>query len=195
MLFSLRSAFLVLGFSQLAMSAKECDLSVTTDGVSSSEIICRPLAGDAPTLDGDLSDWSTVPEQVMSLVTSIGAVPYEHGDVAMKCTYDENQIYMAWTVKGPFRFNATNDRMCGSISTMWKVGVDAKYLNMGACPSIVSGLRYDEKCTEGVPPACYSYIVDLGLHWELKTTQQGVAYGADLESNSGNDLSWNKDDE
>mmetsp|Transcript_27068 Transcript_27068/g.40971 ORF Transcript_27068/g.40971 Transcript_27068/m.40971 type:complete len:326 (-) Transcript_27068:86-1063(-) len=192
MLSSLRSAFLLLGLSPLA--ANDCDLSVIVNGIPSSEIVCPHLHGAAPTLDGDLSDWSNVPENVMSLVTSIGAVEYAHGDVAMKCTYDDDLIYMAWTVKGPYRFNATNDRMCASISTMWKVGPDAQYLNMGACPSQISGLRYDEKCAE-VPEACYAYRVDLGLHWELKTTEQGVAYGIDLESNSGNDLSWNKDDE
>ena len=48
---------------------------------------------------------------------------------------------------------------------------------------------------DGVPGECDNHLVDIGGHWELKTTQMGVEYGVDLESGTGNDPIANKDDE
>ena len=109
----------------------------------------------------------------------------------MKCTYDSTHIYMAFEVPGPYRFDPNDDHLCASISTMWKVGEDATYMNMGGCPHVSYG---GSKCS-GVPSDCHPFRVNLGGHWELKTTEMGVAYGEDLTTGSGNDLIANKDDE
>lgn len=51
-----------------------------------------------------------------------------------------------------------------------------------------------DKC-DVVPGECDGHLVDIGGHWELKTTLMGVTYGVDLESGTGNDPIANKDDE
>lgn len=61
---------------------------------------------------------------------------------------------------------------------------------MGGCPLAMG----PDKC-DVVPGECDSHLVDIGGHWELKTTQMGVSYGVDLESGTGNDPIANKDDE
>eukprot|EP00551_Chaetoceros_affinis_P000471 CAMPEP_0203647368 /NCGR_PEP_ID=MMETSP0088-20131115/15610_1 /ASSEMBLY_ACC=CAM_ASM_001087 /TAXON_ID=426623 /ORGANISM="Chaetoceros affinis, Strain CCMP159" /LENGTH=336 /DNA_ID=CAMNT_0050504981 /DNA_START=9 /DNA_END=1019 /DNA_ORIENTATION=+ len=171
-----------------------CDSSVLRDStLSSKEILCTPLGDDsaAPALDGDLSDWANdVAKNRLALTSALGMLPYSSGDVSIMCTYDETKIYMAFEVPGPYRFNATDDHLCASISTMWRIGDNAQYMNMGGCPHV----KYGEKCTE-VPELCNPFRVDLGGHWELKTTEMGVEYGTDLTSGSGNDPIANKDDE
>ena len=62
--------------------------------------------------------------------------------------------------------------------------------NMGGCPLAMG----PDKC-DVVPGGCESHLVDIGGHWELKTTQMGVTYGVDLETGTGNDPIANKDDE
>jgi hypothetical protein len=46
------------------------------------------------------------------------------------------------------------------------------YYNMGVCPDAQAGCD----ATGGVPPTCETYTVDIGAHWELATTEQGVTY-------------------
>ena len=70
---------------------------------------------------------------------------------------------------------------CASISEVF---------NMGGCPLAMG----PDKC-DVVPGECDGHLVDVGGHWELKTTQMGVTYGLDLESGTGNDPIANKDDE
>ena len=169
----------------------ECDSSVQRALSSSSTIVCPPLGNaSTPNLDGDLSDWTSFPANRLSLTSAFSLLPYSSGDVSIKCMFDSTHIYMAFEIPGPYRFSTTNDHLCASISTMWKVGPESKFINMGGCPHVVSG----EKC-DSVPETCHPYRVDLGGHWELKTTKMGIKYGADLQSSSGNDLIANKDDE
>lgn len=88
-----------------------------------------------------------------------------------KCVYDENRIYFALEIPGEYRFNTTDNHKCASIATMTKVGKDATFMNMGGCPDAMGG------CSDGVvPDTCETYTVDIGAHWELRTTKQGVAY-------------------
>jgi hypothetical protein len=62
---------------------------------------------------------------------------------------------------------------------------------MGGCPE---AMEYG--CEDGViPPECDDYLVDLGAHWELSTTEMGVEYMMNATTGSGNDLVANKDDE
>ena len=61
---------------------------------------------------------------------------------------------------------------------------------MGGCPLAMG----PNEC-EGVPGECDNHLVDIGGHWELKTTRMGVEYGVDVESGTGNDPIANKDDE
>ena len=74
---------------------------------------------------------------------------------------------------------------------MMKIGSKAGYINMGGCPEAM-----ENGCPDGViPPECDDYLVDLGAHWELKTTEMGVEYAMNATTGSGNDLVANNDDE
>ncbi|KAK1732676.1 ethylbenzene dehydrogenase-related protein [Skeletonema marinoi] len=52
---------------------------------------------------------------------------------------------------------------------------------------------FDINDNKKFPEACAPYAVDIGAHWELKTTERGVMYGPN--EGTGNDLIANKDDE
>ena len=58
--------------------------------------------------------------------------------------------------------------------------------NMGGCPLAATSCAAD-------PTDCEDYKVDIGGHWELSTTEQGVAYG--VNDGTGDDAVANKDDE
>jgi hypothetical protein len=123
------------------------------------------------------------------------------GDVTYKCLYDSENIYFALEIPGEFRFSADDDHLCASIATMFKIGENATFLNMGGCPDATAG------CEEGVPETCDAYRVDIGAHWELSGTERGTYYGVDSVApigsdnatttvpGTGNDLIANKDDE
>jgi hypothetical protein len=164
--------------------AKEC--------VSPKNFVCHPTT-TPPTLDGDLGDWSDDHANAAvtsSLTAAMGAMPYEAGDLSMRCVYDESRIYFAFEVPGAYRFDPNDDHKCASISTMMQVGPDATFFMMGGCPLAMGPNECD-----AVPGECDDHLVDIGGHWELKTTQMGVEYGVDLESGTGNDPIANKDDE
>lgn len=156
--------------------------------------ICYPLTDgmSAPTLDGDLNDWSSVQGITSSLQMITGPV-YEAGDATLKCLYDSENIYFAFEFPGAYKFNASSDELCAAIGTMAKVGVMATFYSMGGCPDAMGGCG-----EEGIiPDTCVDYLVDLGAHWELATTEQGVEYALDtnLTSGTGDDPIANKDDE
>jgi hypothetical protein len=138
-------------------------------------------------LDGDLSEWSDITEYKLHLSSANRGLTYASGDVSIKYMYDDTHIYMPFEVPGPYRFDTSNNHLCASMSTMWWVGQDATFMNMGGC--------YSESCNGVVPELCSPFRVDLGGHWELKTTEMGVEYRTDLTSGSGNDPIANKDDE
>ena len=73
---------------------------------------------------------------------------------------------------------------------MLKVGADATFHNMGGCPDAAG----PGSCANGVPDTCLPYLVDIGAHWELSTTQQGIMYPVSA-GGTGNDPVANKDDE
>jgi len=105
----------------------------------------------------------------------------------MGCRHNVTHIHFAMEVPGLYRFNASDKHHCAVIGTMFKMGEQATFINMGGCPEALAG------CSTGVPQACGGYTVDLGAHWELKDTQRGQAYG--VNSGTGNDVVANKDDE
>lgn len=156
--------------------------------------ICYPITEgmSAPTLDGDLNDWASV-EGITSSLQMITGTPYEAGDATLKCTYDSENIYFAFEFPGAYKFNASSDELSAAIGTMTKVGVMATFYNMGGCPDAMGGCG-----EEGIiPDTCVDYVVDIGAHWELSTTEQGVEYALDanMTSGTGDDPIANKDDE
>lgn len=148
----------------------------------------------APKLDADHSDWDDI-EAFTTGMHLISGVEYPEGKSSFKCSHDDTKIYLALEIPGDYRFNTTDNKLCAAVATMMKIGVDATYVNMGGCPTAPT-----ENCTvDVIPDTCDAHRVDIGAHWELKTTEQGVEYPINVpatgETGSGNDLVANKDDE
>jgi hypothetical protein len=93
-------------------------------------------------------------------------------------------------IPGDYRFDALDNKKCAAIGTMMKIGPKAAFLNMGGCQESV-----EFGCDAGIPAECQDYLVDLGAHWELRTTEQNVEYPMNATTGSGNDLIANLDDE
>jgi hypothetical protein len=130
-----------------------------------------------PTLDGDLSDWASVQGGITTPIRSIFGKNYlteEDGEDIMatyKCLYDDQNIYFSLEVPGRYRFDELDNKKCAAIGTMTRIGSKAAYLNMGSCPEALQGCEAGPNMTE-----CADYLVDLGAHWELRTTQMNVPY-------------------
>jgi len=183
MIFS-STAALVLGLFVRATYAQDC--------TSPSLLTCRPVS-TTPTLDGDLSDWESVEggidTPIYGALAGKSANLYQHGNSMVKCLYDDSKIYFTMEVPGMYRFNATDNHQCATIALMFPVGVDAEFYNMGNCPQAAGGCD----SSGAVPGECDDYRVDIGAHWELATTEQGVLYT--VNNSTGNDDIGNKDDE
>jgi hypothetical protein len=165
------------------VSAQDCSSTWT----------CAPTSAP-PTIDSDLSEWADV-EGISTPIVAITGQEYE-ANAVYKCMYDDTHIFFALDIPGDYRFNATDNTQCAAIATMLKIGSSATFLNMGGCPDAISG------CDDGVPDTCMDYRVDIGAHWQLGGTEQGVTYpisvvaDAAVDTRSGNDpLASNKDDE
>ena len=176
-------------FSLLSVAELVTDLvSAVGECQAPTQVVCKKIQ-TPPTLDGNLLDWVGIDAVTSPITSALDKVMYPDGDMSIKCSYDEDMIYMAISVPGRYRFSTDDDHLCTSISTMMAVGKDAEYVNMGGCPDAKSG------CPIGIPASCKDYTVDVGAHWELSTTEQGVLYGMDIDTESGNDPIANKDDE
>lgn len=101
-----------------------------------------------------------------------------------------SSTFSALEIPGLYRFDELDNKKCAAIGTMMKIGEKASYLNMGGCPESM-----ELGCADGIPDSCADYLVDLGAHWELRTTQAGVEYPMNATTGSGNDLIANNDDE
>ena len=167
----------------LALCAISCTVAAQSE--CSSAMICKSTSSP-PILDGDLSDWANVTGIDIQLKNITGS-PYEAGNLKAMCLYDSTHFYLAMEVPGAYRFDATTDELCAAIGMMMKIGPQATYVDMGGCPDAVNG------CLNGVPDSCTPYLVDIGAHWELATTQQGVEYT--VNDGDGDDPIANKDDE
>ena len=153
-----------------------------------STLTCLP-ASISPTLDAELSEWASV-EGIDTSIYQIGGTEYHH-NVSYKCLYDETNIYFALVIPGDYRFNASVSELCASIATMFKIGSNASYINMGGCPDAAFSCLSNGT----VPASCDDYRVDIGSHWELPTTQQNVAYQIAVQDGSGEDPVAGNNDE
>jgi len=151
------------------------------------ESITCPKVPTAPSLNGNPEAWPDFEVVDAPLTGSHSFQPYPqgNGNVKIQCVHDDNRIYFRFEVPGRFRFSKEHDKQCAAVSTMFKMGELATLVDMGGCPTAGD-------CTTA-PEGCDPYKVDLGGHWELKTTEMGVTYGGN--EGHGNDAVANKDDE
>jgi hypothetical protein len=175
---------LFLGLSAATNSnAQECDSPKT--------LTCQPTTV-LPMLDADLSDWSDVEGIASSLISAKGLLEYGSGKSTFKCLYSDTHIYFALEFPGAFRFDSTDNHQCAAIGTMLKIGEEATFVDMGGCPDAIDSCN---TVPNAVPESCESYRVDIGAHWELSGTEQGVTYGINVDDVTGDDPVANKDDE
>jgi hypothetical protein len=59
----------------------------------------------------------------------------------------------------------------------------AGFINMGGCPDALEGTSCLD---ETIPSGCEDYLVDLGAHWELASTQMGLEYSINSTNGPGN---------
>jgi len=136
----------------------------SAETVCPTEWKCYPTS-TAPTLDGDLSEWEDITGVESTLQGALTGTPYlEDMTSTFKCLYDANNIYLALTFPGLYRFNSTDNTQCASIATMQKIGVDASFYNMGGCADAPEG----NACDADVLAMCNAHRVDIGAHWELR---------------------------
>lgn len=132
-----------------------------------------PKTETAPTLDGDLGEWQNIEGIESTLQMPLTNTTYQAGPASTKCMYDGTYLYLALEIPGLYRFNNLDNHLCAAIATMMKIGVDATYFNMGGCPEAITE---QSTCDATVFETCATYQVDIGAHWELATTEQGVEY-------------------
>ena len=159
--------------------------------------------------DTDLSEWALVEGITTPLKDPIGGKKYDVGASTYKCLYDDERIYFAMTIPGFYKFSTEDNHMCAALATMTKIGSAATFYNMGGCAepdALMDG------CNATTIDMCADHLVDIGAHWELRTTTQGTMYdiglanpGATSSTSSavqaqellptGDDAIANKDDE
>jgi hypothetical protein len=145
-------------------------------------MICE-FTSTAPTLDGDLSEWDNVVGIGTMIYQPGGLVEYPDGSVSYKCMYDETNIYFGLAIPGDYRFDPTENERCASVAAMFKIGANATIINMGGCPDAATGCD----ASGAAPSTCDDYRVDIGAHWELSSTEQGVTYKLNPTSGTGED--------
>jgi hypothetical protein len=155
-------------------------------------LTCMPVADASITLNANLDEWADVAGIKTALFQSGGDVKYTPGEATYKCLHSDTHLYLSLEVPGDYRFNATDNAKCAAIATMMKIGAEATYDNMGGCPEVLAD---PSLCDNGAPASCDSYLVDIGAHWELATTKQGMEYGINITGGTGDDPIANKDDE
>ena len=79
----------------------------------------RTTTTTAPTLDGDLTEWTEVEGIETSLQMPLTAAEYMAGTASLKCIYDDTNIYFALEFPGLFRFNATDNHQCAAIGELF----------------------------------------------------------------------------
>jgi hypothetical protein len=172
----------------LSISAfKTLPVIVAEDSCTSIDYITCVQTSSPPTLDADISDWEGVEVFETPLTGALTSTLYTAGNVKIQCVYDSTDIYFLYQIPGKYMFDANDNHLCASVASMFQVGPKATFFNMGGCP-----LSEAINC-DAVPEGCAPYAVDIGAHWELKTTERGVMYGPN--EGSGDDPIANKDDE
>ena len=85
---------------------------------------CARTTTTAPTLDGDLMEWTEVEGIETSLQMPLTAAEYMAGTASLKCVYDDTNIYFALEFPGLFRFNATDNHQCAAIGKLLSCLID-----------------------------------------------------------------------
>jgi hypothetical protein len=117
---------IVLAFIGASLVARQTNAECS----SLESITCVPTS-TAPTLDGDVSDWSSIESFESSLVGAMTGSEYPHGNLKVQCVYDAEKVYFLFEVPGPYRFDTEDNHLCAAMSTMMKMGPDAQLCECG----------------------------------------------------------------
>jgi len=138
------------------------------------------------TVDGDASDWSSVPGLDLTLRPIEGEEQIPDYASSVKVAYDDEFLYMLFTVDDDFNWSADDPHFAGSVAVMWAIEATAG-----------TGMGSDDK--GAVEDDAYNSLgmVDI-WHWELECAlgeDQGGAVSGPGDKDPGNDAGCNFDDE
>lgn len=143
-------SFIIMIMSRsLSAIAALTQMRIVSACTSVESITCLPVS-TAPTLDGDVSDWTSVETFETPLTGALTSAAYPNGNLKMQCVYDTDRVYFLFEVPGAYRlyvsfdFNASyrwifvltllilarcsdnaDNHKCAAISTMFKMGEEA----------------------------------------------------------------------
>eukprot|EP00984_Skeletonema_dohrnii_P003997 scaffold1364_cov75-Skeletonema_dohrnii-CCMP3373.AAC.4 len=124
-------------------------------------------------------------ESPLTLTEALTSKMYTAGNMKSQRVYDTTDIdiYFLYQIPSKCMFDINDNKKCASVASMFQMGEKSTCFIMGGCP-----LSEAVNCA-AVPEGCAPYTVDIGAHWELKTSTE--------RGNEGtcNDLIVNKDDE
>jgi hypothetical protein len=113
-------------------------------------------------LDADLTEWTGVSGISTPLQQPYGGPIYTGGDATYKCLYSDTHLYLTMEIPGTFRFDSTTSEKCAAISTMFKIGEKATFVNMGGCPLALANQSACDNLM--IPESCEDYRVVRFIH-------------------------------
>lgn len=152
--FAAASSRSLVGFFALvvvvAVAQEYCDAPTT--------FTCQPTDDSVITIDANLDEWTDVKGIQTPLTPALGGTVYAGGDATYKCRFSDTYLYLTMEIPGSYRFDTSDSAKCASISTMFKVGAEATFVNMGGCPEVLADTGVCEGLT-AIPTSCESYRV------------------------------------
>jgi hypothetical protein len=141
----------------------------------------------AITVDGDASDWDGVPGLDLTLGPIEGEEQISDHVASVKVAYDDEFLYLLFTVEDDFNWSADDPHLSAAPSVMWAIDAAAG-TGMGSDdPGAVEDDNYNSLG-----------MVDI-WHWELECAigedQGGAVTGPGEGNDPGNDSGCNFDDE
>ena len=157
----------------------------TTDALPAETEVLRSVVAPVASIvvDGNLSEWDTVPEVALSLEAIVDVDDVETLQGTIQVAHDHENIYLLFTVTDDYNFDPDDHNLSAAMAVMFAV-------DPGAGAHMGTG---DE---EGEGPSLG--LVDM-WHWELDCAA-GIVAGGTTDpgfegADPGNDMACNLDDE
>ena len=170
-----------------ATTAAPTTTAASATTVAGSEVRTIDAVQAAITIDGDSSDWDGIVGLDLTLDPIKGEEHIATAAATVKVAYDDEFVYMLFTVDDDFNWDASDGHKSGSSAAMWSIDSEA---GTGMGSDAEGKDENDEYTSLG--------MVDI-WHWELECgagVDSGGATGAGPgDKDPGNDSGCNFDDE
>jgi len=162
-----------------AVATTAASSTTAAEGVRSIDAVAATI-----TVDGDASDWAAIAGLDLTLNPITGEEHIAAKPATVKVAYDDEFLYLLFTVEDDFNWDAADAHKSASSAVMWAIDSGA-----GTGMGSDSDAKADEYNSLG--------MVDL-WHWELECaagTESGGAVSDAGDGDLGNDAGCNFDDE